>query len=220
MSSTFAIVVPTRLWEYVIAAVVIILVPGPSVLFTVARAIAWGRATAIATVTGNVMGAFSLSVVVAVGLGPILQHSKPAFIGVQLLGGLYIMYLGLDAIRHSALHAADMTNQGDERPSVLRSIRDGFWVGALNPKCVVFFGAILPAFVDRRRGHITSQLILMGAIFSVLAFFSDGTWGILAGTIRNWLATEVKRLVRMRATGGGVMLLLGLVTLINAIRQY
>ena len=112
-----------------------------------------------------------------------------------------------------------MTKQGDIRPSVIRSMRDGFWVGALNPKGMVFFAAILPAFVDRAKGHVTSQLILMGAIFAILAFFSDGGWGVLAGTIRNWLATEVKRLVRMRITGGAVMILLGIFTLVNAIRQ-
>jgi threonine/homoserine/homoserine lactone efflux protein len=213
------LVVPSRVWEYAIAAIVIILAPGPSVLFVIARAIAWGRGTAVATVAGNVLGAFTLSVVVAVGLGPVLQHSKLAFTAVQILGGAYLVYLGIDAIRHSGLHAADMTNQGDVRPSVVRSMRDGFWVGALNPKGMVFFAAILPAFVDRAKGHVTSQLILMGAIFAILAFFSDGGWGVLAGTIRNWLATEVKRLVRMRITGGAVMILLGIFTLVNAIRQ-
>ncbi len=213
------LVVPSRVWEYAIAAIVIILAPGPSVLFVIARAIAWGRGTAVATVAGNVLGAFTLSVVVAVGLGPVLQHSKLAFTAVQILGGAYLVYLGIDAIRHSGLHAADMTKQGDIRPSVIRSMRDGFWVGALNPKGMVFFAAILPAFVDRAKGHVTSQLILMGAIFAILAFFSDGGWGVLAGTIRNWLATEVKRLVRMRITGGAVMILLGIFTLVNAIRQ-
>ena len=220
VSSILTVVVPSRVWEYVIAAIIIILAPGPSVLFVIARAIAWGRATAVATVAGNVLGAFSLSIVVAVGLGPVLQHSKIAFTAVQILGGSYLVYLGIDAIRHSGIHAADMAHQGDVRPSVLRSIRDGYWVGALNPKGMVFFAAILPAFVDRAKGHVTSQLILMGAIFAVLAFFSDGGWGLLAGTIRNWLATEVKRLVRMRITGGSVMIVLGLFTLANAIRQY
>ena len=212
------IVVPSRIWEYCIAAMVIILAPGPSVLFVIARAIAWGRATAVATVAGNVTGAFALSVVVAVGLGPILQRSEIAFIAVQILGGLYLVYLGITAIRHSQIHASDMTNQGDIRPSKWRSMREGFWVGALNPKGIVFFAAILPQFVDREAGNITSQLILMGAIFAVLAFFSDGGWGILAGTIRNWLATELKRLVLMRMTGGIVMIILGLLTLLSAIR--
>ena len=212
------IVVPTRLWEYCIAAIIIILAPGPSVLFVIARAIAWGRATAVATVAGNVMGAFSLSVVVAVGLGPILQRSDLAFTSVQVLGGCYLVYLGITAIKHSQIHASDMTNQGDVRPSKWKSMREGFWVGALNPKGIVFFAAILPQFVDREAGKITSQLILMGAIFAVLAFFSDGGWGILAGTIRNWLATEMHRLVKMRVTGGTVMIILGLFTLGSAIR--
>ena len=212
------IVVPSRIWEYCIAAMVIILAPGPSVLFVIARAIAWGRATAVATVAGNVTGAFALSVVVAVGLGPILQRSEIAFIAVQILGGLYLVYLGNTAIIHSKIHASDMTNQGDIRPSKWRSMREGFWVGALNPKGIVFFAAILPQFVDREAGKITSQLILMGAIFAFLAFFSDGGWGILAGTIRNWLATELKRLVLMRMTGGIVMIILGLLTLLSAIR--
>lgn len=212
------IVVPSRIWEYCIAAMVIILAPGPSVLFVLARAIAWGRATAVATVAGNVTGAFTLSVVVAIGLGPILQRSEIAFISVQVLGGLYLVYLGITAIKHSQIHASDMANQGDIRPSTWRSMREGFWVGALNPKGMVFFAAILPQFVDREAGKITSQLILMGAIFAVLAFFSDGGWGILAGTIRNWLATELKRLVFMRMTGGVVMIILGLFTLLSAIR--
>jgi threonine/homoserine/homoserine lactone efflux protein len=212
------VVVPTRIWEYCIAAIIIVLAPGPSVLFVLARAIAWGRATAVATVAGNVMGAFSLSVVVAVGLGPILQRSEFAFIAVQVLGGFYLIYLGIVAIKHSQIHASDITNQGDIRPSKWRSMREGFWVGALNPKGMVFFAAILPQFVDREAGNVTSQLILMGAIFAVIALFSDGTWGILAGTIRNWLATELKRLVFMRMTGGIVMIILGLFTLLSAIR--
>jgi threonine/homoserine/homoserine lactone efflux protein len=212
------IVVPSRIWEYFIAAVVIVLAPGPSVLFVIARAIAWGRATAVATVIGNVTGAFTLSVVVAVGLGPILQRSEIAFISVQVLGGLYLIYLGITAIKHSQIHASDMTNQGDIRPSKWRSMREGFWVGALNPKGMVFFAAILPQFVDREAGNITSQLILMGAIFALLALFFDSGWGILAGTIRNWLATELKRLVLMRMTGGVVMIILGLLTLLSAIR--
>ncbi len=212
------IVVPSRIWEYFIAAVVIVLAPGPSVLFVIARAIAWGRATAVATVIGNVTGAFTLSVVVAVGLGPILQRSEIAFISVQVLGGLYLVYLGITAIKHSQIHANDITNQGDIRPSKWRSIREGFWVGALNPKGMVFFAAILPQFVDREAGNITSQLILMGAIFALLALLFDSGWGILAGTIRNWLATELKRLVLMRMTGGIVMIILGLLTLLSAIR--
>jgi len=210
-------VIPSRLTEYLVAAMVIMLAPGPSVLFTIARAIAWGRKTAVATVAGNALGMFVLSVFVALGLGPILQRSDVAYKSVQWGGGLYLMYLGVDAINHRRVHAADMTNQGDIAPSVRRSIRDGFWVGALNPKAIVFYAAVLPQFIDRDRGSVTAQLILLGAIFSILAFLSDGTWGILAGTARQWLATDPKRLEKMRATGGSVMILLGIAVLISAI---
>lgn len=186
-------------------------------LFIIARAIAWGRATAIASVAGNVTGAFTLSLAVAFGLGPILQASELAFIGVQLLGGLYLIYLGLDAIRHSRIHADDMVNQGDIRPSNLRSIKDGFWVGALNPKGLVFFAAILPQFVDKGSENVTQQLVIMGATFAILAFFSDGTWGLIAGTVRQWLATSPQRLVLMRRIGGIVMITLGIFTLTSAL---
>ena len=188
---------------------IIILAPGPSVLFIIARAIAWGRKVAVITVAGNVTGAFVLSSLVAFGLGPILQRSDLAFVAVQWLGGLYLVYLGIDAIRKRKVHAADMTNQGPVEPTVFQSIRDGFMVGVLNPKGLVFYAAVLPQFIDRERGGVTGQLLFLGALFSVLAFFSDGGWGLLAGTARAWLAGDAGRLEKLRATGGCVMILLG-----------
>jgi len=210
-------VIPSRLPEYIVAAMVIILAPGPSVLFVIARAIAWGRKTAVFTVAGNVTGAFALSTLVAIGLGPILQRSDLAYAAIQWGGGLYLMYLGFDAIRHRRVHAEDMRNQGDIAPGIYRSIRDGFWVGALNPKGLVFYAAVLPQFVDRDKGSVALQLIFLGAIFSLLAFISDGSWGLLAGTARQWLATDPKRLEKLRATGGTVMIILGISVLIAAI---
>ena len=210
-------IIPSRLAEYIVAAMVIILAPGPSVLFVIARAIAWGRTTAVFTVAGNVTGAFFLSTFVAFGLGPILQRSELAYTAVQWGGGLYLIYLGIDAIRHRVVHASDMKNQGDVAPSIRRSMRDGFWVGALNPKGLVFYAAVLPQFIDRDRGSVTAQLILLGAIFSILAFISDGSWGLLAGTARQWLATDPRRLEKLRATGGSIMIILGISVLIAAI---
>lgn len=202
--------------EYVIAAMIIILAPGPSVLFVIARAIAWGRKVAVVTVAGNVTGAFVLSSLVAFGLGPILQRSDLAFAAVQWGGGLYLVYLGIDAIKNRQVHAADMTNQGSVEPKVFQSIRDGFMVGVLNPKGLVFYAAVLPQFIDRDRGNITGQLIFLGALFSVLAFISDGSWGLLAGTARAWLAGEATRLEKLRATGGTIMILLGTAVIVSA----
>jgi threonine/homoserine/homoserine lactone efflux protein len=123
-----------------------------------------------------------------------LQRSEVAFIAVQVLGGFYLVYLGIDAIRHSKVHAEDMVNQGE-----------------------VFFAAILPQFLDRDSSNVTSQLVLMGATFSVLAFFSDGSWGLIAGTVRQWMATSPGRLVTMRRIGGVVMITLGIFTLASAL---
>ncbi len=212
------IVIPSHIWEYVVATTLIILVPGPSVLFTIARAIAWGRMIAVATVLGNGLGVYLISIAVALGLGPILQHSSLAYHAVQWFGGSYLMYLGYSAIKESAAHAQDMREVSESKPSIAKTIRQGFIVGVLNPKTVVFFAAILPQFTDREKGHLSSQLIFLGTVFAIIAFISDSLWGILAGTFREWLSTDVKRLIRMRVTGGVIMILLGLFTILNSFR--
>ena len=212
-------VIPSRLFEYIIAAMIIILAPGPSVLFVIARAIAWGRRIAVFTVLGNVTGAFVLSSLVAVGLGPVLSRWHLAYVAVQWLGGAYLVYLGIDAIKKRKIHAADMQNQGPIEPTIRRCIRDGFWVGVLNPKGLVFYAAVLPQFVDIDRGHVTGQLLFLGALFSFLAFVSDGSWGLLAGTARAWLSGDASRLEKLRATGGIVMITLGALVIAYALRD-
>lgn len=196
---------------------IIIVAPGPSVLFVIARAIAWGRATAVLTVLGNVFGSLVLSTLVAVGVGPVLQRYHIAYVLVQWAGGAYLIYLGVDAIKKRRVHAADMTSQGPVAPNKLRTIRDGFWVGILNPKAMVFFAAILPQFVDIKSNHVTVQLFILGLTFCILAFISDSSWGLLAGTARDWLAKDSSRLEKLRATGGTVMIILGLAILYSAV---
>jgi threonine/homoserine/homoserine lactone efflux protein len=212
-------VIPSRLIEYIIAAMIIILAPGPSVLFVIARAIAWGRKVAVFTVAGNVTGAFFLSSLVAFGLGPILSRSDLAYSAVQWGGGGYLVYLGINAIKARKIAAADMKSQGSVVPTFWQSARDGFWVGALNPKGLVFYAAVLPQFVDIERGNVTGQLLFLGALFSILAFISDGTWGLLAGTARAWLASDEKRLELLRIIGGCVMAILGLLVIASALRD-
>ena len=182
---------PSRLWEYLIATILIILAPGPSVLFTIARAIAWGRLAAIATVIGNASGMFLVSVFVAVGLGPILQSSEFLYNAIQWAGGAYLIYLGYSAIAASKVDAQDMRAGTGSKPTFLTSIRNGFWVGVLNPKSVVFFAAILPQFIDEEKSNVTAQLLFLGAIFALIALISDGAYGLLAGTIRQWLSGDV-----------------------------
>jgi len=209
--------IPSRLWEYLIATILIILAPGPSVLFTIARAIAWGRVAAIATVIGNAFGMFLVSVLVAFGLGPLLQSSKLFYNGVQWAGGAYLIYLGYSAIAASKIDAQGMQKTEGSKPSFFTSIKNGFWVGVLNPKSIVFFAAILPQFVDQEKNNVTAQLLLLGAIFATIALISDGSYGLLAGTVRSWLAGDVKRLIFMRRFGGVVMIGLGLFTIFSAL---
>ena len=207
-------VIPSRLTEYIVAAMIIILVPGPSVLFIIARAIAWGRKVAVVTVVGNVLGAFVLSSLVAFGLGPILSRSAFAYSAVQWLGGAYLVYLGIEAVRLRKVHSESISNQGSFQPSTRRCIQDGFWVGVLNPK-----GLVLPQFVDIERGQVTGQLLILGALFSILALFSDGSWGLLAGTARSWLSGDSNRLEKLRSTGGFVMITLGALVIASAARD-
>ncbi|MBC7464160.1 MAG: LysE family translocator [Actinobacteria bacterium] len=211
-------VIPSNLWEYILTSMLIILAPGPSVLFIIARAIAWGRMTAVFTVIGNASGVFLLSVLIAVGLGPLLQRSDVAYGAIQWGGGAYLVYLGIDALRQRHVHAQEMAKGKGAHPSPMRSARDGFLVGILNPKTLVFFAAVLPQFIDRERGSVTSQLLLLGALFCTMAALSDGTWGLVAGTARIWLSGEASRLVALRTAGGVVMMILGALVIISAIR--
>ncbi|MEY4900918.1 MAG: hypothetical protein RI895_1340 [Actinomycetota bacterium] len=209
-----------NLTQFVLASVAIILVPGPSVMFVIARAVAWGRLTALLTALGNALGMLLLSVFIAVGLGPLLQRYELLLIVVQVLGGLYLIHLGIDAWRHRQEHADDMVKIEEVKPSSYQILRQGFTVGALNPKALVFFSAVFPQFVDPDVGSITIQLLIFGAIFTTLALVLDGTWGVLVGSSRDWFVTSRNRLVFLRTVGAVVMMALGVGVIIPIIFQY
>lgn len=206
-----------RLATFLVASIVIIIVPGPSVLFTLARGVAWGRAVAVLTVLGNSIGTLVLSVAVAVGLGPLLAHSKVFSVVLQIAGGSYLLWLGYDALRHRREHAEAMAKRESQRPSRITVVRQGFVVGILNPKSLVFFAAVFPHFVEPSKGNVTLQLLIFGGIFSVMAFCSDSTWGVIAGTAREWLSDSPTRLVVLRTIGACVMMTLGVIIVVSAI---
>jgi threonine/homoserine/homoserine lactone efflux protein len=159
-----------------------------------------------------------LSVIVALGLGPLLEHSKAFTIVLELVGGAYLLWLGLEALRHRREHARAMTEREAQRPSNIHIIRQGYVVGILNPKSLVFFAAVFPHFVTRGHGdNVTLQLLLFGGMFSVLAFCSDSTWGIIAGTAREWLSGSPTRLVVLRSVGACVMMTLGTIIIVSAL---
>jgi threonine/homoserine/homoserine lactone efflux protein len=203
--------------ELIIASVAIILIPGPSVMFVIARAVAWGRVTAMLTALGNALGMLLLSVFIAIGLGPLLQRSELLLVVVQVLGGLYLIHLGVSAYRHRQEHVEDMIKIEETKPSYFQILREGFTVGALNPKALVFFSAVFPQFVDSDAGSITIQLLMFGIIFAVLSSLLDGTWGLLVGSSRDWFVTSKNRLVVLRTIGAVVMMALGVGVIIPLI---
>ena len=203
-----------RTAAFVIACVAIILAPGPSVMFVVARAVAWGRATAWLTALGNAFGMLALSVVIALGLGPLFQRSALLLAIVQALGGLYLIWLGIDALRHRRAHVDAMVMVDETKPTTWQVIRQGFMVGILNPKALVFFSAVFPQFVDPAAGSVTVQLLTFGLIFAVLSVLLDGMWGIIVGSSRDWFVTSDQRLLVLRTIGGVVMVVLGVLVLI------
>ncbi|HQY99896.1 MAG TPA: LysE family translocator [Propionicimonas sp.] len=191
------------LLAFTVVALVLILIPGPSVLFVVSRAVAIGRAAAVRTALGNAIGAFVLVVAIAFGLGALIATATVSYQLIRLVGAVYLVYLGIQAIRHRRELAIP-----DARPSTRRVLAEGFVVGLTNPKTAVFFAAVLPQFIDPAQ-PATPQLLLLGAIFVAIAAACDSLWGLLAGTARTWFAGSPQRLRRLSATGGGVMIALG-----------
>ncbi|MGP0023518.1 MAG: LysE family translocator, partial [Streptosporangiaceae bacterium] len=202
-------VLPTaHLLAFTLTALALIVVPGPSVLFTVSRALALGRTAGVATVAGNTAGVYVQVVAVAFGIGALVERSVLVFTIVKLGGAAYLIFLGVQAIRHRQ-KLAEMLGSRIEKKSVARVMADGFVVGIGNPKAIVFFAAVLPQFVDRQAGQVPQQMLLLGAIFAGIALLSDSGWAVAAGSARAWFGRSPRRLELIGGTGGLVMIGIG-----------
>jgi threonine/homoserine/homoserine lactone efflux protein len=190
-----------RVAAFAVAAFIIIVVPGPSVMFVVSRGVALGRRAALATVVGNSLGAFSQGLLVVFGLGRLVAKSVAAYTIVKLVGALYLVWLGFQAFRHRRELSIEL-DAATEPKSARRIVREGFVVGVTNPKVVVFFSAVLPQFVNRSRGGVTGQMLVLLLVFAAITIVSDGTWGLIAGSVRSWFRRSPKRLEQMVGLGG------------------
>lgn len=200
---------PTEhLLAFVLIAVVLILVPGPSVLFVITRSLTLGPRAGLATVVGNAAGVYVQVIAVALGVGALVQESIHLFTAIKLVGAAYLVYLGVQTFRHRRSLVAAL-DAPVERKLVRRILGDAFVVGIFNPKVIVFFMAILPQFVDRSSGSVARQLLVLGAIFCALALVCDSMWALLAGAARAWLVGSPRRLEAIGGTGGVVMIGLG-----------
>jgi threonine/homoserine/homoserine lactone efflux protein len=203
-------VLPTRHFpEFLLTVYVLILIPGPSVLFVVSRGVALGRRAALATVLGNAAGFALQLVLVSIGIGAIVARSDAVFTAIKLVGAAYLVFLGVRNIRDRRKLASIFGPTEVAPKSVRRIMREGFFVGATNPKGVLIFTAVLPQFIDRSAGHVTVQLALLGVICIMIALLSDGAWAIASGTARQWLGSSPRRLQRLSGAGGAMLIGLG-----------
>jgi threonine/homoserine/homoserine lactone efflux protein len=198
----------SHLLAFAAVLTVMIAVPGPSVVFTISRALTVGRRSALFTVAGNAVGVYVQVVAVAFGVGALVERSAETFTMVKLAGAAYLVYLGLQAIRHRRSMAEALAARvAPVTPA--RAIRDGLVVGATNPKTIVFFAAALPEFASRPAGDLSGQMLIMGLLLPVIALVLDSMWALGAGTAREWLAASPRRLALVGGTGGLVMIGVG-----------
>jgi len=198
-----------HLLAFGVAALVLIAIPGPSVVFVIGRALSYGRAVALATVLGNSLGLLAIVVLVAGGLGVVVQESIAVFTVLKLLGAAYLLYLGVQAIRHR--RGFDVAGVGVPVPlSRVRALRQGFEVGVSNPKAFMIFAAVLPQFVDRGQGHVRGQMLVLGLLAFGIGLVSDSVWAVLASQFRQWFSASQRRRRAMGTVGGVSMIGLGL----------
>lgn len=197
-----------QLVAFFIASLVLIVMPGPSVLFIIGRSLALGRRGGVLSVVGTTLGMLVLVVLVALGLGVIVAQSVVLFTVVKFAGAAYLVWLGIQAIRHRK-DAATAVAAGAAASSTRRLVGEGFVVGVTNPKTIAFFVAVLPQFVDYGVGTIPLQMLELGVIFAFLAWASDSVWALAAGSARTWFARSPRRVEHLSAVGGGMMIGLG-----------
>jgi threonine/homoserine/homoserine lactone efflux protein len=169
---------------FVLAALILLLTPGPAVLYIVARSLDQGRWAGFVSVLSIEVGNFVHVLVATLGLSAILVSSALAFSIVKYLGAAYLIYLGL---RRLLTREADHQQTNFQRQSLQRIFRQGVLVAILNPKTALFFFAFLPQFVDSSRGSVTQQLLTLGCVFVLMAIVTDGLYALLASTVGQWL---------------------------------
>ena len=207
-----------RLLAFGAMSFLLIVIPGPSVLFVIGRALAHGRRAALTTVVGNTLGAYVLVAAVAFGIGPIVERSVIVFTALKLAGAVYLIYLGVKAFRERNSLSTALTADSPAR-SPFRTLWDGFAVGVSNPKTIVFFAAVLPQFVDPVRGHLVVQMLTLGMIFNVIALVSDSLWGVVASRARDWFGRSQQRLSLVGGVGGLTMIGLGVTVAVTGRKE-
>jgi threonine/homoserine/homoserine lactone efflux protein len=190
---------------FLVASILFIQVPGPSLLFTIGRALTVGRREALLSVVGNAIGVTAQALLVAVGLGAVVAASVTAYTVIKVAGAAY----GIQAIRHRREGREALESHAQVSAKRGHALRIGVVVGLTNPKTILFFVAFLPQFTNPAAGHVGAQMAVLGAVFGAMAVCSDSVWALLAARAREWFARKPARLDKLGATGGVMMVGLG-----------
>ncbi len=211
-------VAPERLIAFAAVAVLLIAVPGPSVLFIISRAVSFGRRVALLTVLGNSAGEAVQVALVAFGVGELLERSALALSAMRIVGAAYLLYLGFRTFTSRAEILATEP-AGPPPASRRRAILDGSLVGVSNPKSAVFFVTVLPAFVTPGAAAVPLQILALGAIWVAIALVSDSLWGMAAARAGVWLRSAPRRRTLVQRSSGIVTAGLGVGILVSGLRS-
>lgn len=198
---------PSRFPLFLVAALVLLLTPGPAVMYIIARSIDQGRPAGLVSVASIEVGNFFHVLAATFGLSALLMSSALAFSVVKYLGAAYLIYLGVRRLlsRETPGQVARV-----ERQPYRQIFWQGLTVAILNPKTALFFLAFLPQFVDRSLGAVPLQMLTLGCIFVLMAIISDGLYALLAGSLGTWLKNSSIWWRGERYVSGSVYILLGL----------
>jgi len=196
---------PSTLLVFAAASLVLLIVPGPAVVYIVTRSLSQGRTAGVVSMLGVQAGGLVHVAAAALGISALLASSAIAFSIVKYAGAAYLVYIGLTKLLRPA-----ETPLGDlERHDHRRLFREGVVVNVLNPKTAIFFLAFLPQFVDPDRGAAALQVTVLGLAFIVLAILSDGAYALAAGTLGERLRRSVAVRRRLDRVSGLIYVGLG-----------
>ena len=207
---------PSKLYLFIGAAIALLLIPGPAVLYITARSASQGRVAGLVSVLAIETANFVQAVAAALGLSAILLSSALAFDVVKYLGAAYLIYLGIRKLLVSDNGAKD---EEVKQESLSRIYWQGFAVNILNPKTALFFFAFLPQFVDPARGNVTAQNLLLGAIFVGMALITDSLYALLASSLAGKLTGNKRFQKGQRYFAGLVYIGLGITTALTGSRK-
>ena len=192
---------------FAVAALALLLTPGPAVLYIVARSVEQGRLAGLVSVCGITTGTLVHVLAASLGLSALLASSALAFSAVKYAGAAYLITIGVRRLLER--HAAPAAVAQLPPRSLWRLYRDGFLVNLLNPKTALFFLAFLPQFVDPARGGAALQVAFLGLLFALMGFTSDGLYALAAGSAGRWIKRNSHALRWERYVTGGVFIGLG-----------